>query len=156
MTENEALLKLQKICSQQEKCLFDINRKLMGWKIPENQAEKILKNLMDNKFIDELRYSKSFVRDKFRFNGWGKIKLIYALRQKKIGEEIIQDALTEIDESAYHTLVVRLLRKKSKTLKRNDINIIRAKLIKFAQSKGFEYNVIQKALQTVINEDFQK
>lgn len=156
MTEKEALLKLQKICSQQEKCRFDINRKLMGWKIPENQTENILKNLMDNKFIDELRYSKSFVRDKFRFNGWGKIKLTYALRQKKIGEEIIQDALTEIDESAYHTLAVKLLRKKSKSLKRNDINIIRAKLIKFAQSKGFEYSVIQKALQTVINEDFQK
>ena len=149
MTENEALLRLQKICSQQEKCLFDINRKLMEWKIPVGQAENILKKLLDDKFVDELRYSKSFVRDKFRLNKWGRIKLEYALRQKKIDEKIIQDALAEIDERKYLDLVVELLRGKSKTLKNKDTGIIKAKLIRFAQSKGFEYSVIRQALQTI-------
>lgn len=156
MTENEALLRLQKICSQQEKCLFDINRKLMEWKIPVNQAKNILEKLLDNHFVDELRYSKSFVRDKFRLNEWGRIKLEYALRQKKINEKIIQDALAEIDETTYHDLVVELLKKKSKTLKDNDISIIKAKLIRFAQSKGFEYNVIRQALQTISKEASHK
>ena len=149
MTENEALLRLQKICSQQEKCLFDINRKLMEWKIPVGQAENILKKLLDDKFVDELRYSKSFVRDKFRLNKWGRIKLEYALRQKKIDEKIIQDALAEIDERKYLDLVVELLRGKSKTLKDKDTGINKAKLIRFAQSKGFEYSVIRQALQTI-------
>lgn len=156
MTENEALLRLQKICSQQEKCLFDINRKLMEWKIPVNQAKSILEKLLDDNFVDELRYSKSFVRDKFRLNEWGRIKLEYALRQKKINEKIIQDALAEIDETTYHDLVVELLRKKSKTLKDKDINIIKAKLIRFVQSKGFEYNVIRQAFQTISKEDSHK
>ena len=143
MTENEALLRLQKICSQQEKCLFDINRKLIEWKIPVNQAKSILD-------------SKSFVRDKFRLNEWGRIKLEYALRQKKINEKIIQDALAEIDETTYHDLVVELLRKKSKTLKDKDISIIKAKLIRFVQSKGVEYNVIRQAFQTISKEDIHK
>ncbi len=156
MTENEALLRLQKICSQQEKCLFDINRKLMEWKIPVNQAKSILEKLLDDNFVDELRYSKSFVRDKFRLNEWGRIKLEYALRQKKINEKVIQDALAEIDETTYHDLVVELLRKKSKTLKDKDINIIKAKLIRFVQSKGFEYNVIRQAFQTISKEDSHK
>ncbi len=152
MTENEALSRLQKICSQQEKCLFDVRRKLKDWKIPAAQAENILQKLADDKFVDELRYSKSFVRDKFRFNEWGKIKLTYALRQKNINEETIQNALQEIDETAYHSGMVKLLRKKIKTLKEKDLNIIRLKLIKFAQSKGFEYHTIQRALQTVVKE----
>lgn len=156
MTENEALLRLQKICSQQEKCLFDINRKLMEWKISVNQAKSILEKLLDDNFVDELRYSKSFVRDKFRLNQWGRIKLEYALRQKIINEKIIQDALAEIDETTYHDLVVELLRKKSKILKDKDISMIKAKLIRFAQSKGFEYNVIRQALQTISKEDSHK
>ena len=129
--------------------MFDINRKLMEWKIPVGQAENILKKLLDDKFVDELRYSKSFVRDKFRLNKWGRIKLEYALRQKKIDEKIIQDALAEIDERKYLDLVVELLRGKSKTLKNKDTGIIKAKLIRFAQSKGFEYSVIRQALQTI-------
>ena len=156
MTENEALLRLQKVCSQQEKCLFDINRKLMEWRIPVNQAKHILEKLLDDKFVDELRYSRSFVRDKFRLNEWGRIKLEYTLRQKKINEKTIQDALEEIDEKTYHDLVIEILRKKSKTLKDNDINIIKAKLIRFAQSKGFEYNVIRQALQSISKEDSHK
>ena len=156
MTENEALLRLQKVCSQQEKCLFDINRKLMEWRIPVNQAKHILEKLLADKFIDESRYSRSFVRDKFRLNEWGRIKLEYTLRQKKINEKTIHDALEEIDEKTYHDLVIEILRKKSKTLKDNDINIIKAKLIRFAQSKGFEYNVIRQALQSISKEDSHK
>jgi regulatory protein len=156
MTENQAISRLQKICSQQEKCLSDIKKKLTEWKIPDSQTENILEKLLNDKFVDELRYSKSFVRDKFRFNEWGKIKLIYALRQKKIDEKIIQDALEEIDETVYLSSVTKLLRKKIKTLKDKDINIIKAKLIKFVRSKGFEFDVIHKALHTVLKEDSRR
>ena len=121
----------------------------MEWKIPAGQAENILKKLLDDKFVDELRYAKSFVRDKFRLNKWGRIKLEYALRQKKIDEKIIQDALAEIDEKKYFNIVAELLQGKSKTLKDKDPGIIKAKLIRFAQSKGFEYHVIRQALQTI-------
>jgi regulatory protein len=152
MTENEAISRLQKICSQQEKCLFDISRKLKDWKIPDNQVNNILERLQNDKFVDELRYSKSFVRDKFRFNEWGKIRLTHALHQKKINEKIIRAALAEIDETTYMSLVIKLLRKKIKTLKDKDINVIKAKLIKFVQSKGFEFDVIQKALHEVLKE----
>jgi regulatory protein len=153
MTENEAISRLQKICSQQEKCLFDISRKLAEWKIPVNQANNILEKLLEDKFIDELRYSKSFVRDKFRFNGWGKIRLRYVLRQKRIDENIIHDALTEIDETTYYSMITGLLEKKRKTLKDKDMDIVKSKLIKYAQSKGFEYDVIRQALHNASNED---
>ena len=153
MTENEAISRLQKICSQQEKCLHDINKKLIEWKIPVRQAKNILEKLLNDKFVDELRYSKSFVRDKFKFNEWGKIKLTHALRQKKIDERIIQDALAEIDETEYHSSVIKMMRKKMKTLKDKDMIVIKVKLIKFVQSKGFEYHIIQQALQTVLKED---
>ncbi|MBN2213893.1 MAG: RecX family transcriptional regulator [Bacteroidales bacterium] len=156
MTENEALSRLQKICSQQEKCLFDINRKLTDWKIPVNQAAHILEKLKNDNFIDEIRYSKSFVKDKFRFNEWGKIRLAYTLRQKKIDERIIQDALAEIDETEYISSVIKLLEKKRKTLKDRNKNILKAKLIKFLQSKGFEFSVIQQALYTILKEEGRK
>lgn len=153
MTESEAIARLQKICSQQEKCLSDISRKLKEWKIPVGQAENILEKLLKDKFIDESRYSKSFVKDKFKFNGWGRVKLTSALRQKKIDEKIIHAALEEIDEADYLASVIKLLEKKRRTLKDRDKNIIKVKLIKFIQSKGFEFSVIQQALHQVLKED---
>ncbi len=153
MNENEAISRLQKICSQQEKCLSDISRKLTEWKIPVSQAENILKKLLKDKFVDESRYSKSFIKDKFKFNSWGKVKLTSALRQKKIDERIIHDALEEIDEAEYLTSVIKLLEKKRKTLRDRDKNILKAKLIKFLQSKGFEFSVIQHALHQVLKEN---
>ncbi len=153
MTEQEALTRIQKICSQQEKCIQDAKRKLDSWKINDAAVRKILRLLVEGKFIDENRYARSFANDKFKFNKWGKVKITYALHQKKIDDRFINKAIEEIEEEDYKETVIALLKKKRMSLRGNDMFNLRNKLIKFALSKGFEYDLILQAVQVVINEE---
>lgn len=147
------MARLQKICSQQEKCIQDVKRKLNEWKIPPDKEKIIIETLLKEKFIDELRYSRSFVRDKFSLNEWGRIKIVYVLRQKKINERIIQTALEEIDIDVYMSTLTNLLHRKRKILKDKNIHTLSGKLIRYAQSKGFEYDIIRQSLQEVLGNE---
>ena len=153
MTEQEAFTKIQKLCSQQEKCIQDVKLKLTSWKIEPGAADKIIKLLIEQKFIDETRYAKSFVNDKFRFNKWGKAKIAYNLRQKKIDKTLIDKTLETIDAEDYIATITELLQKKRKTIRDSDLLTIRHKLVKFAYSKGFDYEAILQAVQAVLNEE---
>ncbi len=146
MTEKEALLRLQDLCSRQEKCTHDVIRKLSGWEFSRGKIEKITEKLRSERFIDDERYARAFARDKFRLNQWGKLKISAHLRQKKIGESLIREVLEEIDPVYYRDTVKRLLLKKKKTLKDKNPVVIKSKLVRFGQSKGIEFDMLMAML----------
>jgi regulatory protein len=146
---NQAFSKAMAICSRAEKCISDIQQKLNDWGIPADDSKKIIKNLIDEKFIDEERYTRYFVRDKFRFNQWGKVKIVFMLKSKKISAALIDEALYEISDEAYLELLVKLLKDKAKKTKFVNEYDKKGKLIRFAQSKGFEFEVINEALKSI-------
>lgn len=146
MTDKEALSKIQAICSKQEKCSFDVLKKLQEWEISEDISQKIIKSLILDKFVDDERYSKAFVKDKFRFNKWGKIKISMQLRLKKIDTEIISMAIQEIDDNEYKSFVESELKKKRKSIKDTDPYAVKNKLFRFGQSKGIEADDIMKVI----------
>ncbi len=86
----KALTSMQNLCSKAEKCKQEIRNKLILQKMNPSDIEWVIKNLEAEKFIDEHRYTSFYVRDKFRFNKWGKIKIRYNLRGKEIPDEIIR------------------------------------------------------------------
>ncbi|MDX9883144.1 MAG: regulatory protein RecX [Prolixibacteraceae bacterium] len=134
------------LCSRAEKCSSEIRERLAGWGANEEIAEEILKKLVVERFIDDVRYSVSFVKDKFRFNKWGRIKIAYMLRQKNISSEIIARALTEIDENAYRETLKKLLQGKAKKTTAKNQYDQKAKLLRFAQSHGFEGDLACRVL----------
>ena len=150
MNIKQALLSVQAICSQQEKCRHDIREKLVKWDIGENDIEKILGQLEAEKFIDESRFAASFARDKFRFNKWGRIKISYAMKQKHIPESTINEALDSIPEDEYREVLTEELAKKRRSVKGKNAWDIRNKLTRFAQQRGFEFDIIQKAIDAII------
>ncbi|HKK82055.1 MAG TPA: regulatory protein RecX, partial [Prolixibacteraceae bacterium] len=93
----KALSKCMALCSKSEKCISDIRKKLSNWQLPEEETQQVIDNLIDEKFIDEQRFAESFMRDKFRFNHWGKIKIIYHLKAKGISSGDIAHGINEID-----------------------------------------------------------
>ncbi len=155
ITEKLALVKAQNLCANQEKCKSDIRKKLFNWKLPPKDHERILTQLEENKFIDENRYAHYFVQDKLKFNKWGKIKIAYALKQKDIPEDTIQNALAEIIESEYDDILKNELLKKLKSIKDTDEYTIKSKLIRFASSRGFEsgkiFDMITKIMDNYKN-----
>lgn len=146
-TYEEALHKAAAICTRSEKCESDIQKKLIAWEISETDADKIINYLKEEKFIDNVRYCSFFVKDKTRFNKWGKVKIAYALRAKKITDELISNALAEIDDEDTISILLSILKTKAKNLKYKDAYDRKAKLIRFALSRGFEMTSINIALK---------
>lgn len=151
----EVIVKAQNICAKQEKCEYDIRQKLYDWKLPATDHDSIIESLIKDKFIDEKRYAQFYVKDKFYFNKWGKIKIEHALKQKNISFENIKNALDEIPEIDYLNLLENELIKKIKTLKDKDVYTIKSKLIRFAISRGFENGKIFDMVSTIIEKYYK-
>jgi regulatory protein len=146
MNYEEALSYAMDLCSRQEKCSSDIREKLEKLKLPEAQIGKVLQTLKDEGFLDETRYAGMFVRDKLRFNRWGRIKIRYMLKAKQIPEEIIDDALEDINEKDYLEILKEELIKKRRQIKENNPYQSRNKLARFGQQRGFESGLIFQVL----------
>jgi regulatory protein len=147
MNKKEALSKVRSLCARQEQCRQDILLKLSKWDISESDSEQIMHILEQEGFIDHLRYARSFTVDKFKFNKWGRIKIRWMLRQKEIPEDIIEMAVSQMNEDEYESLLRDELQKKVKSLHSQRESDQKAKLIKFATQRGFEYEIIYKVIK---------
>lgn len=134
-------------CSLSEHCVSEIDQKLTSWKVEKSLKKKLIDKLLANDFINEKRYAKAFVNDKFRFNKWGKIKIALALHSKGLNEELIDEALLSVDEEEYLSILENLLKSKLATFKDLTDYEKKGKLFRFAQGKGFEPTAIEKVLQ---------
>ena len=110
LTPPEALHRAAALCSASEHCIADIRQKLTRWGIGNNDAQSIVDRLVQERFIDENRYAVAFAKDKFRFSGWGRIKIRYTLQQKQISDSDIAEALAVIDEGQYTARLLDLLK----------------------------------------------
>ncbi len=145
-TFKAALTKALALCSRVEYCSEDIRKKLKMYGLSTDDEERIISQLVSEKFIDDERYSKAFVRDKFRYNKWGKLKITAHLRAKKISDEAAAAALGEIDSEDYINLIRNLLISHKKTLKAKNKYEMKAKLLRFGLSRGFESNILYEIL----------
>ena len=145
MTTDEILYKLAARCSVSEQCLSDIESKLAKYDLTDEERTRILRHLIEEKYIDDHRYAEAYVRDKYRFNKWGRIKIAQGLRMKDIDNETINAALESIDEKEYLSILQDLIKSKRRSTKGKN-----SKLIRFATSRGFEFGAIRECL----GEDF--
>ena len=152
ISPEKALVRLQKICSGQEKCVADILLKLKSWEISDKELKQIIESLKKDKFIDETRYASFFVRDKFNIYKWGREKIKYALIRKNIPDEVIEKALSEIKVEKYNDILKDLLIKKKKEIKSKDLYEIKGKLIRFGAQRGFNFDLLYKMVDEVMKE----
>lgn len=136
-------------CTAAERCIQDVEKKLSAAGLPPNAAEQIIARLVQEKFIDESRYSRGFVNDKLRFNKWGRVKIAYELRRKHLPESVCAEALTAIDEEEYRTLLLSLLKEKKKTVRGKDNRDAFGKLLRFGVGRGFETSEVAACLRTL-------
>lgn len=138
----KVLDRLENQCSKREYCTRDVRQKAM--KALEGDAavaDEIVASLVNDRYVDDLRYASAFAREKASLSGWGPIKIRYALRAKGVGESDISAALEEIDSDKADERLRRLLEVKAKSLEGDPQ--LRLKLIKFALSRGYDYDDIK-------------
>lgn len=146
MTHKEALDKMAKYCAYQERCQFEVRTKLFGTGLSDDEIENIICDLIEQNFLDELRFSKAFVRGKFNLKSWGKIKIKQHLKQKKISEFCIKKSLSEISKEDYYSKLNELLQKKSKLLHTEGEFTKKKKLARYLIGKGFESEMVWEEL----------
>jgi len=143
-TLSEVLSTLQRICSKQEKCKAEITDYLVRKGIPAEFHHTVVSQLMAGRFIDEERYAKAAVCDKFTLNRWGRQKIRHFLETKQISGERIERALDTIDESDYRKMIEEEMRKKGFSFSGEEPGTKEMKIIRFAASRGYEEELVRE------------
>lgn len=146
LSRDVAFTKIKHYCAYQERSHVEVKEKLYGFGLRKIDVETLLSQLIEENYLNEERFAKLFAGGKFRLKKWGRIKINYELKQKRIGPYNIKKALEEIDEEQYQQVLKKLVTEKWKSLK-NDQHIIRqAKTYKYVLQKGYEPNLIKAVL----------
>ena len=147
LTPDQVLDKMAKFCAYQERCLKDVKDKLRTFDIPQEAKDKILEYLLENRFVNDERFAKSFVRGKINQSGWGVNKIRFHLIQKGIDKELIDEVLGQTDEEFYRQRLVDVLKTKAKTVKADSDFEKKRKLAAYAMQKGFEAALVWEVLK---------
>ena len=147
ISEKEALLRLSAMCAQGEHCQWEMTEKLRKWEISDEAQARIMERLVKDRYVDDERFARAFVMDKVRYNKWGRRKVEQALWQKHIDDDIRQRILDEIDDEEYLSILRPLLQQKRKSTKAQSDYELNQKLIRFALSRGYTYDIIRQCLE---------
>lgn len=154
MTEQEAYLQLAALCAQAEHCQHEMLEKMKKWELPEAVQSRVMARLIKERYVDDKRYAQAFVKDKIRYNKWGRRKVQQALWMKRIDDDIQQIVLNEISDEEYQKVLRPLLKQKSKSIKADSDYERNQKLVRFALGRGFTFDIIRLCMDTCdINED---
>ena len=156
MTEQEAYLQLAALCAQAEHCQQEMRDKMRRWELDETVQNRIIARLVKERYIDDERYTRAFVKDKIRYNKWGRRKVQQALWMKHIDTDIQQRVLDEIDEKEYLDVLRPLLKQKRKSIKAANDYELNQKLVRFALSRGFTFDIIRQCLDVDDESEFSE
>ena len=143
MEKAAALQRITKYCAEAEHCTQDVVRKLHDWGMAEADITGLLEVLYREKFVDDARYAKSYVSEKWKLRQWGKIKIRHQLQEKGIDEAMIDESLSIIPQAGYAAAMEDILNQKWDELKQLlDAGTLR-KVAAFGASRGIEEEMIE-------------
>ena len=145
-SEKEAYLTLAALCAQAEHCQWEMLEKMRRWEVPEEAQARVMQRLVKERYVDDERYARAFVKDKIRYNKWGRRKVDQALWQKHIDEDIRKRVLDEVDDDEYLSVLRPLLKQKRKSTKANSDYELNQKLMRFALGRGFTFDIIRQCI----------
>jgi regulatory protein len=143
---NTRLDLLKRFCAFQERTKFDVKIKAGKTGMNVAETEKAIQLLEEQGFLDERRYAEAFVNGKLKYNQWGKIKIRVELRSKSVTQSFINECIEAIDPDEYMDVLRGIISKKGLTLQQSAHEVAFARLVRYAMSKGFEYELVLKAV----------
>ena len=148
LTAAEALARLESLCAKAEHCSWEMRMKMRQWGILAADADRIIKELEKNGFVNDERFARSLVRDRYRRARWGRLKIRAALAAKRVPGWMIEEALTEIEDDLYQAMLDAVLRAKVRQLSEEARTYDgRTKLFRHAASRGYELSLIASRIK---------
>jgi regulatory protein len=145
------LKKAMGLCAHREFCISEFHDKLQTWGVEDIDKEKIIDILISENFINEARYSVAFAKDKFNYNKWGKVKIAAHLREKNINGDLIRSSLDTIDNELYKNAIKKLMSDHIRFIKAKNRYDLKAKLLRYGLSKGYESSLLYNVLNDIEN-----
>lgn len=145
-TEQEAYLTLAALCARSEHCQWEMLEKMRRWELDDAAQARVMARLVKERYVDDERYARAFVKDKVRYNKWGRRKVEQALWQKRIDDDIRERVLDEVDKEEYLNVLRPLLKQKRKSIKAENDYELNQKLVRFALGRGFTYDIIRQCI----------
>lgn len=154
ITEQEAYLRLTALCAQAEHCQHEMLEKMKKWELTDEAQARVMERLIKERYVDDERYARAFVMDKIRYNKWGRRKVEQALWMKRIDKGIQERVLSEVDDEEYVSALRPLLKQKQRSTKAASDYELRQKLIRFALSRGFGFDIIRQCIDVEDEDEF--
>lgn len=148
-TVDEIKRKLEQYCVYQDRCHKEVEQKMREYNLIPEAKEMILLSLLQDNFLNEERFAKSFARGKFRIKHWGKQRIVRELKFRDISSYNIKTALKEIDEQDYLKTIYSITEKRNEAISEPNIYKRKRKLIDFLMRKGYENELIYKTVDEV-------
>jgi regulatory protein len=145
-----SLSKTMALCSRREYCPEDIRLKLESWGVSEDDAGRVIMILIKENFLNERRYAEAFVKDKFNYNKWGKVKIAAHLKMKKVPAGIVSSALECIDDELYRRILNELIVSHRRSVKAKNQYDLKGKLLRYGLSKGFESQLLYDIIARIV------
>lgn len=145
----EAKARLEALCAYQERCSFELNNKMIKWKLGEDDRNALLAHLIENNFLNEERFAEAFVSGKVNIKKWGRVKIRQELKARRISDYSIRKGLESIDEETYWKNLLHLTERKVGSVKESDSYKKKMKVFRFLSSKGYETDLISDAYDRI-------
>lgn len=152
VTEQGAYLQLAQLCARSEHCQYELTEKMRRWGMNDEAQARVMQRLVGERYVDDERYARAFVRDKIRYNKWGRRKVEQALWMKRIDDDIRERVLGEVDDGEYIAVLKPLLQQKRKSTKAATDYELNQKLVKFALGRGFTFDIIRQCIDGDVDE----
>lgn len=149
LTKEQALQKLKHYCTYQERSHYEVIQKLWELKVAKSDHDFIIATLIDEDYLNEERFAIQYAGGKFRMKEWGKKKILYGLREKKVSDYSIKKALEAIDKDDYLKVLNKLTEEKYNSLKGDQYLERKKKTIDYLIQKGYEYDLVNNALSSL-------
>lgn len=146
-TFEEIKQKLVNYCVYQDRCHAEVEQKMREFVLIPEAKEEILLYLMKENYLNEERFTRSYIRGKFYIKNWGKTKIKINLKQKGITEKLISTCFDEIDENDYLNIITKIYENYEGKLKGLQNYQKKHKTIKYLLNKGFEYEAILQVIE---------
>lgn len=153
LTKEQAIQKLRQYCSYQERSHSEVQQKLWDLGVRRAEHDEIISSLIEDDYLNEERFAKMFVGGKFRMKDWGKKKIYYGLKEKKVSDYVIKIAMKEIDEDAYQKMLAQLAEKKYALLKGEQYLVRKKKTMDYLLQKGYEPELVTGVVNNLANKE---
>ncbi|MEO0525844.1 MAG: regulatory protein RecX [Bacteroidota bacterium] len=149
-TLTEATRKLEAYCAYQDRCHKEVFAKLKEMRMIPMAIDQIMGHLIQEDFLNEERFSKSFARGKFTIKKWGRNRIVNELRKRDISAYNIKTALQEIEEENYLSTLDLLAKKKLEEIKETNRQKKKRKLADYLFYRGWESYLVYDKIAELI------